>query len=443
MLKAINNLYFLHLHFPEASCNFNAGLGEPTVGSPGEAPEHSVWMVDRFSSSTVGGVIHPLRPTSKHAPTQVLGSALTARNRGTHTVLRRPKGRWPTTSTRRQPATHAPEFPRRRETGEHLTRAGAGPGDVRSDTTGDAAMTMDQDASSGSTPGTATSADEAIKDEESANPRFWLAFRTFDDGMATIPRDSTLAPPFAMFPQFGLLPPELRLKIWAYLVQPRVVVACCLHRGDDDDAHAPEKLECRRRELDRRTTRGCAVPAVLHVNREARAVGLRHYELTFGWRISKMVSETPTSAPPRVYFNYAEDALLLTGELEAYGTYGINFPLVYFLNREDTFRVRHVACAFRELGYPEQESEQVWGCLWHVVDRFPGAERLLLTVGEGDEEKLGGAAEVGAMLSPNNVVQKIWSAWMSGTTVTSSRMADKQMLLVREEGLMEFVASQV
>ena len=289
---------------------------------------------------------------------------------------------------------------------------------------------------------------DGIEQDESPNPKFWLEFRTSDDGMKSLPRDSTLRPPFNLFPHFSQLPPELRLKVWSYLVQPRIIVACCMRRADDDDGDLDDlddhqaKLAYRRQELDRLTTRGAAVPTLLHINRESRALGLRSSELTFGWRISKMLSDTPTSRPPRVYFNFAQDALLLTGELEAFDSYGFNSPMVYFLRREDTFRVRHVACAFRELGYPEQESDQIFGCLWHVVDRFPAAERLLLTVGEGDEERAGGAAAAGGMLSPDNVVQKLWNGWMCGTTATNPRVANKQMLLVREEGLMEFVASQ-
>ena len=285
-----------------------------------------------------------------------------------------------------------------------------------------------------------------LEEDESPNPKFWLEFRTSDDGMKSLPRDSTLTPAFNLFPQFSQLPPELRLKVWSYLVQPRIVVACCLRRADEGDHDFDDyqaKLAHRRHELDRLTTSGAAVPALLRINRESRALGLRHYELTFGWRISKFQSDTPTSSPPRVYFNFAQDALLLTGELEAFDSYGFNTPMVHFLRREDAFRVRHVACAFRELGYPEQESDQIFGCLWHVVDWFPTAERLLLTVGEGDEERVGGAAAAaGAILSADNVVQKLWNGWMCGTTVTNSRMANKQMLLVREEGLMEFVAGQ-
>lgn len=284
----------------------------------------------------------------------------------------------------------------------------------------------------------ATMADD-LECEQSPNPKFWLSFRTFDDGfrnphsptLSAAPPPPSPSPAPATFPQFARLPPEIRWKIWGNLIRPRIVVACCLQRDDT--------LDSRRRELDGRTTQGPgAAPVLLHVNRESRHLALRHYELTFSWRISKLLSDTPVSRPARVWFNFALDALFLTGELEAFDSYGFNTPMVYFLRREDTYRVRHVACDFKKVGYPDQESDQVFGCLWHVVDRFPGVDRLLLTVAEGDEEVIGGAMALG---SPNNVMQKIWSGWMAGTTVTSSKMADKQMLLVREDGLAEFIAA--
>lgn len=308
------------------------------------------------------------------------------------------------------------------------------------------------------------------EDEESSDPKFWLEFRTFSSGLETdTSNPDTLESEEPRFPQFAQLPPELRIKIWAYTIVPRIVVGCCLHRADED--HDGASLRARKEELQRRSTKQYAVPALLHVNQEARVEGLKHYELTFGWRISKLLSDTPTSAPPNTYFNFDLDCLLLTGDLEAYDSYGFNSPMVYFMRREDTFRIRHVACCFKELGYPEQESDQIFGCLWHVVDRFPKAKRLLLTVGEGDEERLGwggkrvltdgggtnggglrgisgsvramgGEGGVGGLGEEVNVMQKIWSGWMSGTTVTNSTMADKEMLMVREEELMSFVTRQ-
>ncbi|RTE77296.1 hypothetical protein BHE90_008236 [Fusarium euwallaceae] len=269
-----------------------------------------------------------------------------------------------------------------------------------------------------------------VDEKQSQNPRFWLEFRTFDDGLSSHPHakaKKTSPSSLTAFPQFTQLPPELRLRIWSYLIQPRIVVVCCMQRD--------ERLGERVKELNSRS-HGRSAPVLLHVNRESRYLALQHYELTFSWRISKLISDTPVSAPARVWFNFALDVVWLAGELEAY-EYGFNSPMVYFLRREDTRRVRHVACMLAELGYPRQESDQVFGCMWHVVDGFPTIERLLLTVGEGDDEAVRGSK----LMSPDNVMQKIWNGWLGGsTTETSSRMAHKQMMMIREEDLQSFVA---
>lgn len=262
-------------------------------------------------------------------------------------------------------------------------------------------------------------------EQQSPNPRFWLEFRTFDDGFS--PPRSSASSKLTAFPQFAQLPPELRLKIWACLIQPRIVVACCLQR----DEHLPT----RRQELDART-RGRPTPVLLHVNRESRSLALEHYEPSFSWHISKLLSDTPVSRPARVWFNFALDAIYLRGEIEASDSNGFNSPMVYFMRREDTRRVRHVACAFGELGYPQQESHQVFGSLWHVADRFAAVRRLLLTVDDADEENVRGSR----LLSPDNVMQKIWTGWV-GRTPAETNMADKQMLLIREEQLAGFVSS--
>lgn len=261
--------------------------------------------------------------------------------------------------------------------------------------------------------------------------KFWLEFAVFHDGLdppsatANAATTSSSAPGFARFPD---LPPELRLKIWGYLIQPRIVVVSCLERSG--------LLPVRRAELAARSQRS-KIPVLLHVSRESRALALSAYELTFAWRISALLSETPVERPARVWFNYGLDALYLTGELEAVDAHGFNSPMVYFLRREDTRRVRHVACPFRELRYPEQESEQIFGCLSHVVDRFGAVERVLLTVGAGDEAALA----AGPLLSTDNVIQKIWNGWVCGTTVTNSTLANKQILMVGEDDLVEFLAS--
>lgn len=301
-----------------------------------------------------------------------------------------------------------------------------------------------------------------VKPEQTVGPRFWLEFRTFDDGMHP---ESAQGPPVS-FPQFARLPTELRLKIWECLVQPRIIVACCLER----DGRLPERREQLRKrtakaedddnydadndDTDKAITNGSCSPVLLRINREARSVGLRFYELTFSWRISKLLSDTPVSQPARVWFNFALDGLYLTGELEAFDAYGFNSPMVYFLRPEDTRRVRHVACAFAELGYPQLESDQIFGCLWHVADRFRAAERLLLALSPGEEEvahcKLGdrrGAREECAvkLTDDDNVMQRIWDGWMGsvnggGARDARSQLVDKKMVLVREASLAAVMA---
>ncbi len=295
--------------------------------------------------------------------------------------------------------------------------------------------------------------------EESGQPKFWIEFRTFDDGLHSTDEGAEAAS--ASFPQFASLPPELRLKIWEYLVQPRIVVACCLER----DGRLPE----RRAQLRKRTagestdgysddrrggiTNGSCSPVLLRISREARSVGLRFYELTFSWRISKLLSDTPVSQPARVWFNFALDALYLTGELEAFDAYGFNSPMVYFLRPEDTRRVRHVACAFAELGYPQLESDQIFGCLWHVADRFRAAERLLLALSPGEEEvahcKFAASqaekTRIVTLTDEDNVMQKIWEGWMGSVSGRGARndrtqLVDKKMVLVREESLADVIA---
>ena len=144
----------------------------------------------------------------------------------------------------------------------------------------------------------------------------------------------------------------------------------------------------------------------------------------------------PSSGPARVWFNFRLDGLLLLGELEPFDAYGFNSPMVYFLRREDARRVRHVAIAYEELHLGVFESEAVFGSLFHVVDRFAGAERLLITATARDAE-----VQHLDLLRPavDNVIQKLWFAWINGTSIVTS-LANKQILMIREEELPGFVA---
>ncbi|KAL2020143.1 hypothetical protein VTK56DRAFT_8748 [Thermocarpiscus australiensis] len=267
-------------------------------------------------------------------------------------------------------------------------------------------------------------------DKQDEKTEFWLRFQVVHDGLehGNVPEQPrTVAPAFTCF---GALPIELRLKIWEDLIRPRVVLAACFDSRSKDEKRAQLAQRPKRR----------AVPVLLHVNHESRTLALRHYERAFSWKIPPRLagSETgvlPSSCEARVWFNFRLDALLLLGELEPYDQYGFNSPMVYFLRKDDTRRVRHIACAFEELHMSLYESDQVFGTLFHIIDRFPAAKRLLITTTPKD-------SEVRHLVLPtaDNVVQKLWCAFMNGTTCVTSALADREIIMIREDDLAAFIA---
>lgn len=279
------------------------------------------------------------------------------------------------------------------------------------------------------------------------HPKIWLEFRTFDDGVAAHESDDD-ENRLQDFPQFCRLPPELRLKIWSHLVMPRIIVACCLYND--------ETLPRRRRELNARAD-GEKSPVLLRINREARSVGLRHYEQTFGtneaelapWRPDPMY--LPPARPPTTWFNFDLDTLWLTGEVNmndletpADWSYWYGLPILRFLKLEDTSRVRNIACAISELGWPRDGTPQIISRLWSVFRRFPLAQHVPLTVGRSDDERIEVARERKLTdIWGNHRVQtemdSVWNGWLKGTTVMASFGDGRTVLLVREEDLAEFL----
>jgi hypothetical protein len=290
------------------------------------------------------------------------------------------------------------------------------------------------------------------------NPRmpFWLQFQVYSDGLTHEhhPAHNT------SFSQFPYLPPELRLKIWELLLVPRIVVVCCLHADT-----APE---------DQLEGPSCPfIPALLHVNRETRHLALKHYEPTFAWKVPYQLSSACCSdghqklmewSEPTIYFDFEHDALFLRGELELYDQYGFNSPMTYFLRKEDTMRVRRVALAFRALRYGETGGQQIFGALFHVVDRFAPADgKVLVVVDERDEwthslmggehplvegggggggggvgigDRRQGMEDLGTLRQAprENVVQKTWREWYRGSTIRS-KLVNMEFELINEMDL--------
>ncbi|KAK2037101.1 hypothetical protein LZ31DRAFT_510168, partial [Colletotrichum somersetense] len=328
--------------------------------------------------------------------------------------------------------------------------------------------------------------DDDDNDEEEARsggarttsaPQFWIDFSILDDGLDSAAADSSDIPP--RFHRFPDLPPEIRLKVWSCLVAPRVVAACCLERDD--------RLPARRAAFAARSVPppckpsssssssssssepvmvfNPTCPVILLVCRESRALGLAHYELAFSWLVP--LSFTPgdrggggsadpyphpsaaaaAARPPRAWFNFRLDALYLAGALDPRDRYGFDTPVVRFLQPRDARRVRRLACAFSALRYPERGPDPAFGCLWHVVDRFPRARRLVLAVAPRDEEAMRPCPDDdhdhddGDGSDDANVVRRVWDGWVRGTTVTTARVADTQVLLVREADLADVMVS--
>ncbi|KAI1428859.1 hypothetical protein F5Y12DRAFT_638053 [Xylaria sp. FL1777] len=374
-----------------------------------------------------------------------------------------------------------------------------------------------------------------------SHPTFWLEFRLLSDGLETptvqsLPLTAWHKANNPSFHLFSTLPTELRLKVWEYLIAPRIVGIACLYLED-----GASSVELQRDELwGSHPVIRPSVPVLLHVSRETRALALKHYELSFEWKVPRVlagadlrppapvrppilaapapppvtpqstgqgsqptnsaslshmssyhdlldpspepstassalgngssrgrdpagpengtVPERRTSSPPRTWFNFALDAVYLLGELEPCDSFGFNSPMTYFIPSQTARRVRKTAVSFGALRYGETGGQQIFGALFHVVDRFDQDE-VLVCVTERDEwthammgnetalvvddDDGGGRVRDDGNGNGNgnagadadaNVVQKIWRDWYRGAIVTSP-LANLRFSLIREKDL--------
>ncbi|KAI0843284.1 hypothetical protein F5Y06DRAFT_302554 [Hypoxylon sp. FL0890] len=305
-------------------------------------------------------------------------------------------------------------------------------------------------------------------------PRFRLEFRVVSDGLETAKaqelNEAGIHAHGGRFTHFPKLPAELRLKIWEYLLTPRIVAIACLDAEAPPPDEEPEEPWTSFPELE--VPAPPSVPVLLLINRETRTLAKKRYSPAFAWKVpyvllhndspfsySSASASASTWSRPRVWFDYARDAVYLLGELEPCDSYGFNSPMAYFLDREEALKVKKLAVAFAALRYGESGSQHIFGALFHVVDRFAklgGRGNVLVAVaprdelthalmgGEGplvppDEDGVEGEGGGGRKEDEGNVVQKIWRDWYRGSLVTSS-LASVQFELVRESDLPQHVA---
>ncbi|KAI0974909.1 hypothetical protein F4678DRAFT_355111 [Xylaria arbuscula] len=361
--------------------------------------------------------------------------------------------------------------------------------------------------------------------ENLTHPAFWLEFRLLSDGLETytvhtMPLTAWHRANSPSFHQFSALPAELRLKVWEYLIAPRIVGIACLYLED-----GASSVERQRDELwGRRSINRPSIPVLLHVSPETRVLALKHYELSFEWKVPLVlagadlhlpapirsppitpqpthgppaqpwllsdnpslshmssyhdlldpspipstssstvgtgsgsrsreaaVPERRTSSPPRTWFNFALDAVYLLGELEPCDSFGFNSPMTYFIPSQTARRVRKAAVSFSALRYGETGGQQIFGALFHVVDRFDHQHQyqseVLVCVTERDEWTHAMMGNETALVvdgrekdrdGEGNVVQKIWRDWYRGAIVTSP-LANLKFSLIREKDLEKHV----
>ncbi|KAI2625483.1 hypothetical protein GGS21DRAFT_304046 [Xylaria nigripes] len=130
---------------------------------------------------------------------------------------------------------------------------------------------------------------------------FWLEFELLNDGLETsevvkLPLTQWHRSHNPVFRRFPDLPPELRLKVWEYLIAPRIVGIACITQEDFGIHYSSKQRELWRFESIVRPS----TPVLLHVNQETRSLALRHYELSFEWRVPLVLRDSlpPTSRPP-------------------------------------------------------------------------------------------------------------------------------------------------
>ncbi|KAI1806413.1 hypothetical protein F4811DRAFT_147479 [Daldinia bambusicola] len=102
------------------------------------------------------------------------------------------------------------------------------------------------------------------------------------------------------FNKFNELPPELRVKIWQYAMpDPRTVVVKSPYSEQKQTPRSLEEAISDPHSQGEAWYSNTQIPALLHVNAEARYEALKHYKLSLG----------VGSLQPRIYIDFSRDTL--------------------------------------------------------------------------------------------------------------------------------------
>ncbi|KAH6655252.1 hypothetical protein BKA67DRAFT_560009 [Truncatella angustata] len=104
------------------------------------------------------------------------------------------------------------------------------------------------------------------------------------------------------FTRFGDLPPELRIKIWqTAMPEARTVVVNSPLSHKETSPQSLENALLQQNDDAEAWTSHTEIPALLHVNAEARHEALIHYQLSFG----------VGQHSPRIYIDFSKDTLFI------------------------------------------------------------------------------------------------------------------------------------
>ncbi|KAI1449953.1 hypothetical protein F5Y02DRAFT_167654 [Annulohypoxylon stygium] len=131
--------------------------------------------------------------------------------------------------------------------------------------------------------------------------QYYQFLNTIDYTMEqTISRLSSRSQGPTTFPKFNELPPELRIKIFQYAMpDSRTVVIKSPHSKQRQTARSLEEAMYEQHDQEETWYSTTQIPALLHVNAEARYEALKHYKLSLG----------VGNAQPRIYVDFSRDTV--------------------------------------------------------------------------------------------------------------------------------------
>jgi len=136
---------------------------------------------------------------------------------------------------------------------------------------------------------------------------------------------------------FSSLPVEIRTCVWEFVsFLPRNLDIWGQLLGTLENDYTTRK-QILAAPFKYRTTR--SVPAILHVNRESRLIGLKHYFLEFSWEMKDAESGLEMKVAPRIYYNPQVDRVCLMGSfvdpIEYQGSSNTTLPWSLYTPRFD------------------------------------------------------------------------------------------------------------